>query len=173
MRPMKVYAFSPSEADASGRAMETIERIRNRVARVVESYPNALVVPTKQAADVVVQIGSSQSSVTRRPLDRETTRVVKYSSGVPGSAARLVGDALHSVLQVCLADERSAQVVASGKILAEIERLTADLHEALDENDELRQALHEAHIEKKDLEERLLTLGGEWQPCARGGVNLI
>lgn len=145
---MKIFVDSPASLAAGGqRAAETRDRVAGRVMRVIQAYVDTALVDRADVADVVVTIGSNESAIETRPADWALTRRIGYNSSWPGTAARLVGDALHEFIADRLFDVIAEQRQATGRLFADIERLTADLSDALDENDDLRRQLADARIE--------------------------
>ncbi len=144
------FFISAPQALATGgqRASETRDRVAQRAARVVLSYPSCAIVGEESAAHAIVTIGSNETSVRLAgPLTTETARVLKYNSSLPGSAARVLADGLHQFIGTQLARQIDQQRVLGARLLAQIEVLTAELENALDENQALRDQLHAANIE--------------------------
>lgn len=145
---MKIFVDRSTRLATGGqRAEETRDRVTGRVVRVIKAYPDTAMVADEAEADVVVTIGSNESAMETRPVDWEMTRRISYNSSLPGTAARLVGDALHEFLSALVFAALAEQRQAAGKLFADIERLTADLSEALDENEDLKRQLADARIE--------------------------
>lgn len=146
---MKVFIGIAEQGPPRGqRANETFHRVGNRIVREVKDWPAATVVSEPDEADIIVTIGQSETSIRLPgPLSVDGTQVVRYSSGLPGSAAKIVAESLNSFLLNYLNRIDDRRLRRSGEITARIEELTIDLRMALDDNQALRELLKEARIE--------------------------